>query len=155
MKLKKIIFDTWKKIWFLNWNYRHKIFITMYSIPYSRVWSVVGCLIVYQDGNNLYPSKYSQTICWSQFGWYCLWGGNILMARPSTFLESRSWWGHDCGKSTTLESGINIPPWINVAPGKFGKNNKHSPIYTLFIYYLNRLYEVRNKAIAPGKKSKN
>ena len=31
-------------------------------------------------------------------GWCCLCGGNILMARPSTFLESRSWWGHDCGK---------------------------------------------------------
>ena len=38
----------------------------------------------------------------------------------------------------TLESGMNVPPWINVAPGK-----------------LNRLYEVRNKAVAPGKKSKN
>ena len=55
----------------------------------------------------------------------------------------------------TLESGINVPPWINVAPGKFGKKNKHSPIYTLYLYYLNRLYEVRNKAVAPGKKSKN
>ena len=28
----------------------------------------------------------------------------------------------------TLESGINIPPWINIAPGTFGKNNKHSPL---------------------------
>ena len=35
-------------------------------------------------------------ICQSQIGWYCLWGRNILMARPSTFLESRSWWGYDC-----------------------------------------------------------
>ena len=26
----------------------------------------------------------------------------------------------------TLDSGINVPPWINVAPGTFGKNNKHS-----------------------------
>ena len=49
----------------------------------------------------------------------------------------------------TLESGINE------APGKFGKKNKRSPIYTLYLYYLNRLYEVRNKAVAPGKKSKN
>ena len=55
----------------------------------------------------------------------------------------------------TLESEINVPPWINVVLGKFGKKNKRSPIYTLFLYYLNRLYEVRNKAVAPGKKSKN
>ena len=54
----------------------------------------------------------------------------------------------------TLESGINVPPWINVAPGKFGKNNKFSPNYTLHLYYLNKLYEVHNKAVAPGKKSK-
>ena len=31
---------------------------------------------------------------------YRLWGGNILMARPSTFLESRFCWGHDCGKKS-------------------------------------------------------
>ena len=55
----------------------------------------------------------------------------------------------------TLESGISVPPWINVAPGKFSKKNKRSPIFTLYSYYLNRLYEVRNKAVAPGKKSKN
>ena len=55
------------------------------------VLSVVGWLIVYQDGNYLYPGQYSQTICQSQIGWYHLWGGNILMTRPSTFLESRSW----------------------------------------------------------------
>ena len=55
----------------------------------------------------------------------------------------------------TLEFEINVPPWINVAPGKFGKKNKRIPIYTLYVYYLNRLYEVRNKAVAPGKKSKN
>ena len=53
---------------------------------------------------------------------------------------------------TTLESGINVAPWINVAAGKFDKKNKHSVIYTLYFYYLNRLYEVRNKAVAPGKK---
>ena len=28
----------------------------------------------------------------------------------------------------TLESGINVPPWINIAPATFGKNNKHSPL---------------------------
>ena len=56
---------------------------------------------------------------------------------------------------STLESGINVDPWIKVAPGKFGKKNKRSSIYTLYLYYLNRLYEVRNKAVAPGKKSKN
>ena len=55
----------------------------------------------------------------------------------------------------TLESGINVAPWINIAPGKFCKKNKRSPIYTLYyLYHLNRLYEVWNKAVAPGKKSK-
>ena len=53
--------------------------------------------------------------------------------------------------TASLESGIYVPPW---ASGKFGKKNKRSPIYTLYLYYLNRLYEVRNKVIAPGKKSK-
>jgi hypothetical protein len=55
----------------------------------------------------------------------------------------------------TLESGINIAPWINVPVGKFGKKNRRSPICTLYLYYWNRLYEVWNKAVAPGKKSKN
>ena len=31
-------------------------------------------------------------------------------------------------KVGTLESGINV------APGKFGKKNKRSPIYTLYLY---------------------
>ena len=48
------------------------------------VWSVVGWLIVYQDGDYLYPGQHSQTICRLQIGWYRLQGGNILMARPST-----------------------------------------------------------------------
>ena len=52
----------------------------------------------------------------------------------------------------TLESGINVAPWINGADGKFGKKNKRSPIYTLYLYYWNMLYGVRNKAVAPGKK---
>ena len=53
---------------------------------------------MYQDGNYLYPGQYSQTICRSQIGWYGLLGWSILMARPSTFLESRLWWDQDCGK---------------------------------------------------------
>ena len=36
MKIKKIIFDTWKKKFNLNWIYLHKIFVTMYSICYTR-----------------------------------------------------------------------------------------------------------------------
>ena len=32
-----------------------------------------------------------------QIGWYRLWGRNILMARRSTFLESRFWRSHVCG----------------------------------------------------------
>ena len=47
----------------------------------------------------------------------------------------------------TLESGIDVAPWINLASGNFGKKNKQDPIYTW--------YGVRNKAVAPGKKSKN
>ena len=43
---------------------------------------------------------------------------------------------------------------VNVGTGKFGKKNKRNSIYTLYLYYLNRLYGVRNKAVAPGKKSK-
>ena len=58
-------------------------------------------------------------------------------------------------KNTTLESGINVAPWINIAPGKFVQKNKRSPIYTLYLYYLNWLYGVQNKAVAPEKKSKN
>ena len=61
----------------------------------------------------------------------------------------------DWKKWNTLESGINVAPWINVTLGKFGKKNKRSPIFTLYLYNLNRLYEVRNKTIAPRKKSKN
>ena len=68
------------------------------SLGVHCVWSVVGWLIVYQDGNYLYPGQYSQTIYRLQIRWYHLLGGNILMARPSTFLESRSWRGHDYGK---------------------------------------------------------
>ena len=56
---------------------------------------------------------------------------------------------------TTLESGINVAPWKNIAPGKFVKKSKRSPIYTLYLYYLNMLYGVRNKAVAPGEKSKD
>ena len=33
-----------KKLWFLNWNYSHKIFITMYSIPYTRVRTLIHLL---------------------------------------------------------------------------------------------------------------
>ena len=57
---------------------------------FQCVWGVVGWLILYQDGNYLYPGQCSQTIRGSQIGWYRLRGENILMARPSTFLESRS-----------------------------------------------------------------
>ena len=38
-----------------------------------------------------------------------------------------------------------------VSPGKFGKKNKLSPIYTLYLFYLNRLYGIQNKAVAPCK----
>ena len=41
-------------------------------------------------------------------------------------------------QTDTLESVINVAPWINIAPGKFGKKNKHSPIYTLYSYILQK-----------------
>ena len=28
----------------------------------------------------------------------------------------------------TLDSGLSVAPWINLAPGTIGKNNKHSPL---------------------------
>ena len=31
-------------------------------------------------------------------------------------------------KTTTLESGIDVAPGKNVAPGTFGKNNKRNPV---------------------------
>ena len=37
-------------------------------------------------------------------------------------------YGQSSADLCTLESGINVPPWINIAPGTFGKNNKHSPL---------------------------
>ena len=40
-------------------------------------------------------------------------------------------WGSD--SHFTLESGINVAPWINIAPGKFGKKNQRSLIYTLYL----------------------
>ena len=33
----------------------------------------------------------------------------------------------------TLESGINVAPWINVALEKSGKKNKRRPIYTSWV----------------------
>ena len=119
--------------------------------------------------------SHSETLITSGISHYAKWGGKIydFFLEPCiVFLHS---WNRDLSfysqfnlflyftgsvsmytqKMTTLESGINVAPWINLAPGKFGKKNKHSPIYTLYLYYLNRLYEVWNKAVAPGKKSKN
>ena len=72
------------------------------------MWSVVRWLIVYQDGDYLYPGQYSQALCWSQIGWYCLPGGKSLMARPSTFLEHRSLWGHECWKYIYLSTLISL-----------------------------------------------
>ncbi len=34
----------------------------------------------------------------------------------------------------TLESGINVAPWINVVSGKFDKKNKHSPLQCANLY---------------------
>ena len=37
MQLKIFFFDNWKFFFNLNWIYLHKIFVTMYSIPYTQV----------------------------------------------------------------------------------------------------------------------
>ena len=37
MKLKNFFLILGKKIFNLNWIYLHKIFVSMYSIPYTRV----------------------------------------------------------------------------------------------------------------------
>ena len=63
--------------------------------------------------------------------------------------------------SLTLDSGISVAPWINVAPGTFGKNNKHSPLKKHIP--LHQITEFKpflwvtlfNKDVAPGKKFKN
>ena len=39
--------------------------------------------------------------------WYPPRGGNINMERPKTFLESRSWWGNDCGKQIINSTSYN------------------------------------------------
>ena len=55
--LKKILM-LGKKLWFLNWNYHHKIFIMMWSIPYTRVMPI-------------YNSPFTK--CMIFIGWLFLW----------------------------------------------------------------------------------
>ena len=40
--------------------------------------------------------------------WYRLWARIIVKARPSAFLESRSWWVHDCGKQTNNQYPVGL-----------------------------------------------
>ena len=63
-------------------------------------------------------------------------------------------------KMTTLDSGIDKVPGINVAPRTFGKNNKYSPLKKHIP--LHQMIDFRtflwitlfNKDVAPGKNSK-
>ena len=50
-----------------------------------------------------------------------------LMKIPMIFIGAKFFFLLTISKAT-LESGINVPPWINVAPGTFGKNNRRSPL---------------------------
>ena len=58
----------------------------------------------------------------------------------------------------TLDSGISVAPWINVAPGTFGKNNKHSPLkkhiplHQITEFWTFLWITLFNKDVAPGKK---
>ena len=36
-------------------------------------------------------------------------------------------WKKMADKENIVESGIDVTPWINVAPGTFGKNIEYSP----------------------------
>ena len=76
---------------YIPWNDIDK---QLWVTGFHCVWSVLE----YQDGNYLYPGQCKQTIWRSQIGWYRPWGRNILMARHSTFLKSRSLWSHDYRK---------------------------------------------------------
>ena len=48
-------------------------------------------------------------------------GGDILMTRPSSFLESRSWWGHDCVKTKTTT--YHIWPFYGASTSFFFGSN--------------------------------
>ena len=54
----------------------------------------------------------------------------------------------------TLDSGINVAPWINVAPGIFGKKNKHIPLHQITELWIFLWITLFNKDIAPGKNPK-
>ena len=63
---------------------------------------------------------------------------------------------------TTLDSAIEVATGINVAPGTFGKNIKHSPLnrhppYLQTEDILKTKYALPSliRNVAPGKKSKN
>mgnify|MGYP006903828952 CR=1 FL=1 len=46
----------------------------------------------------------------------------ITMTKEGDLQECAFLWG------STLDSEINVAPWINVASGKFDKKNKRSPL---------------------------
>ena len=78
MKLKKNVWYLKKNLRFLNWNYQHKIFITMYSISYTRHFAFVqNVLLMCQSNfhsneyiisryighmNNIYYSDFQQSL---------------------------------------------------------------------------------------------
>ena len=65
------------------------------------------------DAFGLFSATYPKKIS-SDLGW---------LTKPDRF-----WQNIPLMYLPTLESGINVPPWINIAPGTFGKNNRHSPL---------------------------
>ena len=61
-----------------------------FIMNFHCVWTVVGWLMCTKMGDYLYRGQYCQTVN-RRLWWYWLQGQNIIMAKPSTFLESRFW----------------------------------------------------------------
>ena len=83
-----------------------------FIMNFHCVWSVAGWLIVYQDGDYLYPGQYSQTICRSQY----------VMIPPSG-------WEHE-----QYIPGEQVLTVANLLLDLFFKKNQFLCCYKLFLW---------------------